>query len=241
MNKTEIQNQVFEIMLKAAVKENFERELRELPKEKDLSDDCELSQSAKTKIEKMIRKAHRNSAWLRIQTVTKKVAVLFAIIIPVSLGSLLSVGASRHAIFNAFLEWKSNHANIRYQDLVSSSGQGASSFDSDVIEPQYLPDGFIEYQRTQIGSETEIEYRNKQGIKIILNKEPLSVGENLGIDTEHTTEEEIEILGNKAFLFTANSSGECSYLVWNDHSYSYLLSSKISPQELVKIAESIKK
>lgn len=241
MNKAEINNRVFEIMLKAAVEENFSRELREFPDDKDLTDDYELSLPTRTKIEKMIRESYRRSILLRVGKIAKRAAVVVAIIIPISLGSLLSVEASRNAIFNALLDWQSNHVAIHYQEEGASSGGKTSSSAYSVIKPKYLPDGFAEVQTVKIDSETEIEYRNEQGMKILFSQEPLTEGGNIGVDTEHTTETEIEIQGEKAFLFTADSSEESSYLVWNDHNNSFLLNSKVSPQELIKIAESVQK
>ncbi len=49
----------------------------------------------------------------------------------------------------------------------------------------------------------------------------------------------IEIQGEKASLFVANSSDDKSYLVWANHSYSFLLSSKLNSDQLIKIAESM--
>lgn len=240
MNNTEMKDRLFEIMLRAAVEEDFNRELQKLPKEEDLADDCELSLPTRIKIEKMIRESYRHSILFRVGKIAKKAAVVAAIIVPVSLGSLLSVEASRNAIFNALLEWKSDHADIRYQEEGASSDKKSSVSDS-IIEPAYLPNGFAEARKVTVGHKTEIEYQNQQGEKILLSQGPLSEGGNLGVDTEHTTEKEIEINGEKAFLFTADSSGGNSYLAWNDHSRSLLLSSEIPPEQLVKIAESMGK
>ena len=236
MNKTEMNDQVFEILLKAAVEEEFEREVKKLPKEENIADNYELSLPVKSKIKKMIRKSYFLSVRLRMGKITKRAAMIVAILIPFYVGSLLSVDASRNVIFNALLSWKSDHANVLYQDSALSSAWETSS--SGVAEPQYLPKGFEEYERTKSGSVTETEYRNEQGVKILLSQGPLSSGGNIGVDTEHTTETEIEIQGEKAFLFTANS-GENSYLVWDNQKESFLLISAISPQELVKIAKSM--
>ena len=88
MNKSEMEDRIFEVMLKAAVEENFQKELQQLPKEEDLTDDYELSEAAKEKIGRAIRKAYRRSAWRRAGKVAKRAAVVLAVIIPVSLGSL---------------------------------------------------------------------------------------------------------------------------------------------------------
>lgn len=239
MNKSQIKHQVFEIMLKTAVAEKFYGELKTIPEDWDLPEDCRLSPHAEKKIERMIRSAGRRSLFLKVQKAAKRAAVAAAVIIPVSLGSLLSVQASRKAIFNALLDWKSDHVSIHYQDRGASPGAKSSSSGDSAVKPGYLPEGFAEARAARIGSKYETEYRNGRGEKILLDQSPLSEEGTIEIDTEHTTRKEIEIHGEKAFLFVADTPGEKSYLVWKSRTGSFLLSSEISSDQLVKIAESM--
>ena len=239
MNKSEMEDRIFEVMLKAAVEENFQKELQQLPKEEDLTDDYELSEAAKEKIGRAIRKAYRRSAWRRAGKVAKRAAVVLAVIIPVSLGSLLSVEASRNAIFNALLNWRSNYADIQYQDKGISSGKASSASGISVMQPQYLPEGFMEVNETGNGQVNVVEYQNSSGKKIIFQQRPLKDERATGVDTEHTTLKEVTVNGRKASLFVADSKGGNSYLAWDNRIYSFLLISTIDPEELVKIAESV--
>ena len=239
MNKTGMKEQIFEVMLKTAVEENFERELKALPKVKDLTDEYELSQPAKEKIEKMIRQTRHRSVTRRMGKMAKRAAIVLAIVIPVSLGSLFSVEASRNAIFNAFLNLKSNHADIQYQEEVSSSAQTSPSSGTSVITPTYLPAGFSKMQSAEVGQKSETAYQNSLGGKIFLQQGPFKKGDVAGVDTEHTTLKKITVNGQEASLFTAKSKGENSYLAWQNHTSSFLLISTIDPEELVKIAESM--
>lgn len=239
MNKTEMKAEIFEVMFKAAVKDNFQRELQQLPKEEELPEDYEPSLQARKKIEKVIKDANHHFIMLRIQKAAKRVAVIAALIIPISVGSLLSVEASRNAIFNALIDWKSDHAYIHYQNEDASSNGNSSESGNLMLSPGYLPKGFLKMQSVKVGSKIETEYRNDQGEKIILDQVPLSEEGTIAIDTEHTIQKEIEIQGEEASLFTANSTDGKSYLVWKSNSYSFLLSSKIPTEQLIKIAESI--
>lgn len=239
MNKTEMKEQIFEVMLKTAVEESFERELKALPKEKDLTDEYELSQPAKEKIEKTIRQTRHRSSMRRMGKIAKRAAIVLAIVIPVSLGSLLSVEASRNAIFNAFLNLKSDHADIQYQEETSSSAQASSTSGSAVVLPAYVPAGFARIQSVQTYLKTATIYQNSNGDKIILQQGPLKKDNIEGADTEHTTLKKLTINGQEASLFTANSKGENSYLAWQNHSSNFLLVSAIDPEELVKMAASM--
>lgn len=240
MSKAKMKEQIFEVMLEEAVKENFQKELQTLSAAKGLAEDLELSQASQKKIEKMIQDANRHIFRQHVRKTAKKVAVIAAIVIPVSVGTLLSVDASRNAIFNALLEWKSDHVDIKYQDGQESSAQTPVS-GSFIAKPTYLPEGFVEVQTMKIGLKNETVYENNQKVKIIFNQIPLSEEGTISIDTEHTTKKEIQINEKKATLFVANDPEGISYLAWKDHTYSFLLSSKISSDKLVKIAESTKK
>ncbi|WP_411678027.1 DUF4367 domain-containing protein [Caproicibacter sp.] len=237
VNKAKLNRELFEAMLKEAVNENFEKEVQSLPSEAALAD-CELSSGTKRRIESMIREARMKSLLRRVRAVTKRVAVLLAIMIPVSLGSLLSVEASRNAIFNQIMNWKSNNVDIHYQG--TSSSQSGSESDN-ILKPQYLPEGFVEVQTIQVGRETVTKYQDKKETTIYLHQCSLAGEGLLSVDTEHTTREEIELQGEKALLFSAKSPGETSYLIWSNQSRSFLLSSVIDPEQLIKIAQSIEK
>ena len=113
MNKPEMKNQIFEVMLQTAVKEHFEKELHELPAAKELTDDYDLSESTRKEIEKWIKAANHKASRLRMQKAAKRAAVIAAIIVPVSVVSLLSVEASRNVIFNAVINWASDHVAIQ--------------------------------------------------------------------------------------------------------------------------------
>lgn len=241
MKKAEMKDQIFEVMLKSAVEENFQRELQELPREKDLSEDYELSPPAREKIEKMIREARRHSCRLRIGKIAKRAAVVAAVVIPISVGSLLSVEASRNAIFNALMDWKPDHVDTRYQNKGVSSDASSSASGYSIIKPKYLPEGFFEARTVQTESDFVTQYRNEKGEEILLRESPLTKEGTFGVDTEHTTRKDIMINGVTASLFVANPSGGKSYLVWRNHTSSFYLSSEIPWEQLVKMAKSVEK
>lgn len=240
MSKAEMKEQIFEVMLEEAVKENFQKELQTLSTAKDLAKELELSQASQKKIEKMIHDANRHIFRQHVRKTAKKAAVIAAIVIPVSVGTLLSVDASRNAIFNALLEWKSDHVDIKYQDGQESSAETPVS-GSFIAKPAYLPEGFVETETTKSGPKNIIKYQNDQGITIYFELTPLLEEGTNSLDTERTTKKEIKIHEKEAILFSANTPGENSYLAWKNSTSHFLLISKIAPTELVKIAESIKK
>ena len=239
MNKSELNSQLFETILKAAVAEDFQRELDAIPTADILKKEYVPSPELRLKIQRMVKKENHKAVFHKIMQIAKKAAVIVAIIIPVSLGSLLSVEASRNAIFNAVMEWKSDHANISFQQ--DSSSQALQDIDeTSLYKPQYLPAGFAELEVSKYGNIQRIKYQNKENVNIILEQGPLSKVGRMMVDTEHTTYKEITLNGQKAFLFAAKTPNDNTYILWQSGKISFEIKAPISQQELIKMAESVK-
>lgn len=116
----ELYQRTFGDILKAAVEENLMASLETIPSNEVLQAEYVPSSVLWNRIRKIVRKDHRRTLWRKAMQSTKKVAILLAIIIPVSLGSLLSVEASRTAILNFIFNWKSDHVDIHFQQAGSS-------------------------------------------------------------------------------------------------------------------------
>lgn len=240
MSNQEMKNQIFEVMLKAAIKESFENEVRAYPSADTLTEDYNLSLATHRKIERMIRDSSQKLAQLQIKKVAKKAAVIAAITIPVSIFGLFSVDASRNAIFNALLEWKADHIDIKYQDNEQVDEEKQISIPSN-MKPKYLPVGFIEQETTKAENKVIIKYQNNEENIIILEFTSIANEGINSLDIENAIKKSIKINGSDAILFSAESPSDKSYLAWNNKKFHILLKSKISPEELVKIAESIEK
>ncbi|WP_085832101.1 DUF4367 domain-containing protein [Clostridium merdae] len=238
MSNQEMKNQIFEVMLQAAIKESFEKEVRAYPSADILTQEYDLSLTTHRKIERMIRNSQHKLAQLHIQKAAKKAAVIAAITIPVSIFGLFSVDASRNAIFNALLEWKSDHIDIKYQDNNHPDDKKPLNIPIN-LKPKYLPKGFVENENLNIENRIIIKYQNDKDDIILLELTPISDEGINSLDIERTTKKEISIKGKNAILFSAKDLGDKSYLAWNNKDFHILLNSKIRPEELVKIAESM--
>ena len=239
MDKLELNSRLFDTILKAAVEEDFQRELDALPAEGALKKEYEPSTELRQKIRKIIKSDHHKVIVKNALRYAKKVAVIIAIIIPISLGSLLSVEASRNIIFNSVFEWKADHVDIYFKD--TSSKQPAQNVDkSGSYQPQYLPEGFSEIETVKYGETQRIKYQNKEKVSIVFEQTPLAEEGTTTVDTEHSTYKEITINGQKASLFAAKTPNDKTYILWQNGKTNFLLNSTIDQQELIKIAENIK-
>ncbi|MDF2632126.1 MAG: hypothetical protein K0Q85_722 [Caproiciproducens sp.] len=239
MDKVNLRGKLFDAILETAVRDDFEQELEKIPSEEDLSKEYSISAGLQGEIKKIIEDGHRKIWLQKVRRISKKAAVVIAVIIPITLAGLFSVEASRTAIFNAILDWQSDHATIHFEE--SSSSQAPQSMLTDgFYKPVYLPDGFVEGKITKIGASARITYQNKDKTTIRFNQSPVSKEGSISVDTEHTVYSEITINGYKASLFAGKTSKDDTILVWRNKTNSFTLISPISKDELLKIAENIK-
>ncbi|WP_444643202.1 DUF4367 domain-containing protein [Caproiciproducens sp. R1] len=238
MTRSKLHCKLFNDMLKAAVEENLMESLDAIPSEEELKKEYSLSEEFHQKILKIAKKQSRKSLFLRSSRITKKVAVFVAMGILISFGSLFSVEASRNFIFNSILDWKADHVDIYFQEKNSSSSEGqVSNLGGRLFNLQYLPAGFTETKETEIGPRYRITYQNEKNESIFFDQAPLSEEGKMMVDTEHTVYKEISINGQKASLFTARAAGDKTFVLWQNDETSLMISSTISQDELIKMAE----
>lgn len=234
MKKTELNDRLFNTVLKAAVEENFWRELDEMPEEKELRPEYLPSPALKQKIRQAVKKGNRRAVLQKIRKAAKRAAVIAVILISVVMGSLLSVEASRNAIFNSVLEWKADHVDIYFRQEEKPQPEGTG-----IYKPQYIPEGFVESKSEKVGSAYRTEYQNREKVSIAFEQLPVSTGKTM-MDTEHSTYQEIAMNGQKAYLLEAKTPGDETQIIWQVDKGSLKLSSKIDKKELIQMAESVK-
>lgn len=237
MVNTDLRSKLFGVILESAVKDNFQQELAQIPDQKELTA-YQPSPELNQKISQIIAKSNRKLRLLKIKKTAKRAAVIVAVMIPVATAGLFSVEASRNIIFNAFLDWKSNHVEMHYEEE-GSDRPSQKSAKADISLPAYLPDGFTQSNFDQAGATTVIEYRNKDNVKIRFMECPISRAGTSAIDTEHTVYQEIIINGYKASLFAAKTPKDSTILVWRNKTTSFTLLSPIDKEELIKMATSV--
>ncbi len=234
MNKDKLNRQLFETMLKAALEEDFQRELDTLAPEADLKKEYQPSSELVLKIREAAKKEKRRGRQNKIVQAAKKAAVVTAILIPVTFGGLLSVEASRTVIFNSIMEWKADHVDLYFQP----ESQIPEDKGDVLYKPTYLPDGFREKESVKVGATQRITYENDSKEPIIFDQTSIVNGKK-SLDTEHKELKEIIINGNKAYFFTSDKFDKRNHIIWQDNNTSFNLSSTICQKELIKIMQSV--
>lgn len=236
MDKRELRSKLFDAVLEEALREDFRLELEALPESAEgraLAPSAELDR----KIERLIRDSRHRVTRKRFRRNARRTAVAAAVLVAVSFGSLMSVEASRNAIFNAIVSLRSDHAEIQFQDGESSGAQKPGNVGT--FRLTYLPDGFTETNAVKMGTTFRTEYQNDKGVCITFYQYPLSETGINTVDTEHTTHREIQIHKREADLFQAKTPEEKSSIVWGNSTTSFILVSTLDSDELIRIAESV--
>lgn len=231
----EVRNDIlFDAMLKVAVSEGLKKEIDTMLSNEELNEKYKPSTELDGRIRKIINRDRIKSRLKLNARSLRKIAVCMILIVGLSSITLLSVEATRYAIFNAFIEQFGKYTKIQFQDSVIDSEL------RDIYRPTYIPESYKEKSTQTYGNTVMLLYSNDTGKEIIFKQWKVDAGTAL-IDNENTKYKEIEISGNKAYLFEALTKDDYSVLLWHSEGLVFELTSQISSDELIRIGDSIKK
>ena len=88
-----------------------------------------------------------------------------------------------------------------------------------------------------------VRYENSYSMTIYFTYTLVGQGGRFSNDNEHSDYYQITIGDSDADLFVSNEEGKSSYLIWVDEDLgvAYKLSSEVDQEELIAMAESVKK
>lgn len=229
MTACERNDMLFDALLKAAVREAYEKELDALTDEAKQRGNVP-SPALDKRIEGLIKRSSRKIKVKRFAKGAGKAAACLCILLAVSSVILMSVEATRIAIFNAVLSWHAQYTEIEY---------GASDAKAGIYRPAYLPAGYHEQELRPAGIITMIVYENEAGDQIVFTQEEAGHGKT-AVDNEHTDYSKVQVSGNEGHLFQAQDEGNASILIWEDHGIVFNLIAVLDGEELIRIGDSIK-
>lgn len=180
----------------------------------------------------LIDKANRMEKRQRMVKLLKRAAAIFLIIVSASFAACMSVEATREKFVEFIRKLHADWTEYKY-DLK----EGAEA-EFVLIEPGYLPEGYREYAREDMGDVVHIYYQNeKQGIDTeIIYEESTAEGLTVGLDTEGARIKTKNIGGEKIEYF---ENKEMGYVYWTDEDTYYNIIGYVDVNELLKMADSI--
>lgn len=212
--------------------------LSQIPKDEDLnhifSDEFEL------KIAKLIKKEKRKSIIKTMTQSSKRIAIVFLIILSGIVTVTMNVEAIRVKVLNVITE-----IYTEFTSFIFSTDDNDEATTFKPLEPKYITQGYSEVERFENPIGLFIVYENSEKLQIRYTADDIN-NNSVILDTENAIVEEIDINEYKAKYITKNNTQQ---LFWNDNKILYWLDQEVSneivseldKEELIKIAKSIKK
>lgn len=212
--------------------------LENLESEKDKVDQVQISKSLDDWFEGFINKREKEKQrrkWLkRIRSYSGRAAMFILVLIGVSTVVTMSVEAFRIRILNYFIEKTESYTEFKVDEVVD--GQNAPKLDLDqYYYLTYLPEGYTYDCHQIVGDVVILRYSNGTDI-IIFTQE--NTGSAYHLDTEDAEMKEVPIRDSSGYLIVKD---DASILFWNEKSMDFMINGNLEPNELIKIAESLKK
>lgn len=161
-------------------------------------------------------------------------AACLLLTVSLALGAVMVVNPSaRAAVLRMVRQWFATHTEYTF-----SSGSRA---EVGTWTATYLPDGFEQIQSASFSGATDTVFENQEGLALYLSIMPMEEGFGVGVDNEHSTLQHVEINGNPADLYAADTAGGTSQLIWTDEAEdtAFLLYSTLPPEELVRVGSGL--
>lgn len=222
-----------DILLYAAAPYAGKNELYEFEK----ADESELSPKAEKRIFKKIQRRidyyEKHEKFYPVLETLKRVAVIVLAVMSISFVSALSIEAVRSDIYNAVIQWFDKKLGISFDDVPADAPDRILDYKEPV-----LPEGYERFEMKKDELGFSVEYENEDSL-IIYWQRPLN-GYGSFLSNERTDVEDVNVIGYDGIKTVFESHGvTTTTIIWKDNEYAYMLSSDLSYEELLRIAESI--
>lgn len=189
----------------------------------------EFSEEHKLKMKKMFKKERHKQRMKSLSKYSMRVACFLLVLVIGSGITMFSVDAWRVKFLNFVHE--ANQPNTDY----SFKDNGSITHSNYEVALEYVPMGFEMIQSDSSKHHVTLAFENEnQYFHFYMG----DINANSSIDTENGTVEDIIINGYEG-IYTSNSN--INAIIWHDSEYEFSLIGNIPKDELIKIAENIKK
>ncbi len=202
------------------------------------TEDVEVPKSLDAKFAAMLEEEERK--WKKAQRKKKLLrrgricACLLAVLL---VGSALiwNVEAFREKVYEIFYEEKTDYIDFKQIEIPYDSNAVIPADWDGFWYPNQLPDGFILANFTRNDQAIDLIFKNKKNELVFFSQVPTEEM-HLLVDNEDQNPEEIEINSGTAFWTSIEGS---NLLMWNRGEAFFLLSSGLSKEDMIIIAENI--
>ncbi len=199
-----------------------------------------LTEKAKKRIQKRLRREQeykeRHERYSPIWEISKRVAIVVLVVLSISFISVMSIEAVRVALWEAILEWSEEWIHVRFVNTAETP-----ELLNEILiyrEPRNIGEEFVRYDGLKDEYCYSIEYESDT--HIIAYVQDLIKNNSIYTSNEDTVVENIMVHDSPGIMTEFESYGITMIrIIWNDGEYSYTLSSNLSYNELLEIAESV--
>ena len=225
----DLEDEIWESLLKAAVIENSQNEIKDYPPEQEISR-IVLPEHYESRMRRILRRyRYRKYAKLSLRY-GKKIASVILLIMGISFTLLLSFDEVRAACEAVIIEIYDRY--IRYSYTSDLSLENAP------ISLGYVPEGYSIAEISFNGIDNYVSYQNAYGDFIIVEFDVQKFA--ILVDNEHYSTSEELICNNKGTFFESGDSDFLNILIWTTENGYFQLRSALEKKEMIKIAENIK-
>ena len=202
--------------------------LESLPEEDDLSHN--FSKRFERRMNKLIRQERRSPFIKIFVNYSRKVAIIFLIVISITFTTIMSVEAYKVKFFEVVIEvWE------EFTSIIFKSKENIDDGKLIPVNPTYIPHGFTIIEEDTNHYEHFIYWENDDGIEIMFEQAKITSNAIIN-DTEGIEIEKILVDEQEVTYFTNKNVHQ---IYWNDSTYIYTIISAYDKKDLIKMVESI--
>ena len=228
MQKYSTSDSLFEALLSQAVKDDLDNRIRALPSEAEAVAEFPFSDRHIARMKRLFARDLRHERLRAAAKWVYRAAVIVLLAVTVTFGVLLTSPEVRAAVSQTVIEWFDQFALFTPRVEAQATTR---------LEPAYLPDGYFELDRFEMDDITFVVYTNEGGSNINLLVQP--VRGSKAVDHEELPYNSLFIEGIEYHIFTGNSAGKISSVIWERNGNRYEVSADLSAELLLKIAQSV--
>ena len=192
------------------------------------------SQEIQQRWKAVLRQYHRNKFREGLRTFVRKAAMTAAMLFAAISSTMVTAMAVSPAIREIVLTDFGKYSTL---DTLISGGQVEIPDDwQERYYPTYIPEGFSHRETKLRMKSSSLIYTNSEGMNLVFTI--VLPDSNMSIDTENMTKEELQIKGHDAILYEKRDKSK-SHILINYEDCIIAIFGPISPEEIIKIAESI--
>jgi len=194
--------------------------------------DHEFSDEYMQKMNKLFARGRRQDRMKSLSHTMIRVAAVLLLVVTLATVTIYSVEAWRIRFQNFVIDLRRDRMIIDFND----------ELDGDVFEMYdlhlgYIPGGFVLDQSFAAGPQVFMRFANED-LDLDFRITVTNIVGALAIDTEDAAIKRTQVNGFDAFFSTNDN---VNILVWHDHIYSYQIAGTISENEIMRIAENIRR